>query len=40
MDPVAAVDAVDAAHTAQLASDCLAAAQRLARLGQLLKALH
>ncbi|MDA3664975.1 hypothetical protein PFJ02_23710 [Mycobacterium xenopi] len=40
VDPVAAVDAVDAAHTAQLASDCLAAAQRLARLGQLLKALH
>ncbi|WP_084020251.1 hypothetical protein [Mycobacterium avium] len=40
VDPVAAVDAVDAAHTAQIANDCLAAAQRLARLGQLLKALH
>ncbi|GAB4911428.1 hypothetical protein H7I87_13325 [Mycobacterium timonense] len=40
VDPVTAADGVDAANSAQTARDCLAAAQRLARLGQLLKALH
>jgi hypothetical protein len=40
VDPVKAVDAVDAMHRAEIARDCLAAAQRLARLGQLLKSLH
>lgn len=39
VDPVAVTDVVDVAHSAQTARDCLVAAQRLARLGQLLKAL-
>lgn len=40
LDPVAAAGEINAAHSSRLAGDCLAGAQRLARIAQLLKALR
>jgi hypothetical protein len=40
LDPVSAAGEINAAHSSRLAGDCLAGAQRLARIAQLLKALR
>lgn len=40
LDPVTAAGDITAAHGVRVASDCLSAAQRLARIAQLLKALQ
>ena len=40
LDPIAAAGDITARHGAVLAADCMSAAQRLARIAQLLKALH
>jgi len=40
LDPISAAGEISAAHSPRLAADCLSAAQRLARIAQLLKALR